>query len=228
MSYSILVVDNELPYLDLLEANLRVEGYEVFTAQSGEEALKVLHEHPIHLVLLDILLPHEDGFALCQRIRSFSDVGLIILTTQNREEDRVRGLNAGADDYVVKPFSITELLARIRAVLRRIGSRQRSTPSVIEYNDLRIDLGRAEVSKRGVPISLSATEYRLLLQFVLHRGKVLSGTWLLQNVWGADYDDQERELLWVTIARLRQKLEDDPRHPRYILTRPGEGYWMPA
>ncbi len=228
MSYSILVVDNELPYLDLLEANLRAEGYEVFTAQSGEDALKVLHEHPIQLVLLDILLPNEDGFALCQRIRSFSDVGLIILTTQNREEDRVRGLNAGADDYVVKPFSITELLARIRAVLRRTESRQQPTTSVIEYNDLRIDLGRAEVYKRGVPISLSTTEYRLLLQFVLHRGKVLSGTWLLQNVWGADYDDQERELLWVTIARLRQKLEDDPRHPRYILTRPGKGYWMPA
>ncbi|MBO9367132.1 MAG: response regulator transcription factor [Chloroflexi bacterium] len=228
MSYSILVVDSELPYLDLLEANLRAEGYEVFTAQSGEEALKILHEHPVHLVLLDILLPDEDGFTLCRRIRSFSDAGLIILTTQNREEDRVRGLNAGADDYVVKPFSIIELLARIRAVLRRTGSRQPSMPSVIEYNDLKIDLGRAEVSKRGVPISLSATEYRLLLQFVLHRGKVLSGTWLLQNVWGADYDDQERELLWVTIARLRQKLEDDPRHPRYILTRPGEGYWMPV
>ncbi len=229
MSYSILVVDDDPPYLDLLEANLRTEGYEVFTARSGEEALKLLHEHSIHLVLLDILLPDQDGFTLCQRIRSSLNVGIIILTARNREEERIKGFNAGADDYVVKPFSIIELLARIRAVLRRVGSEEQPyMPPVIEYNDLKIDLGRAEVFKRGVPISLSATEYRLLLQFVLHRGKVLSGPWLLQNVWGAGYDDQERELLWVTIARLRQKLEDDPRHPRYILTRPGEGYWMPG
>lgn len=230
MNHCILAVDDEPHYLDLLYANLRVDGYEVLTARNGEEALNMLITHTVHLVLLDVVLPDVDGITLCQRIRTFSRVPVIMLTARVSEEERVRGLDAGADDYVSKPFSITELLARVRAVLRRVETRQ-SLPSsdlepVIEYGDLKVDLGRAEVWKRGQPVPLSTTEYRLLLQFLLHRGKVLSTPWLLRSVWGAGYEN-EREVLWVTIARLRQKIEDDPRRPRYILTRSGEGYWMP-
>ncbi|MFN3741586.1 MAG: response regulator transcription factor [Anaerolineales bacterium] len=228
MNHCILIVDDEPDYLDLLYANLRVDGYEVLTARNGEEALNMLIAHPVHLVLLDVVLPDVDGITLCQRIRTFSRLPVIMLTARASEEERVRGLDAGADDYISKPFSITELLARVRAVLRRVETRHASSDlePVIEYGDLRVDLGRAEVWKRGQPVSLSPTEYRLLLQFLLHRGKVLSTPWLLRNVWGAGYEN-EREVLWVTIARLRQKIEDDPRRPRYVLTRPGEGYWMP-
>lgn len=230
MNHCILVVDDEPHYLDLLHANLRVDGYEVLTARNGEEALNMLITHTVHLVLLDVVLPDVDGITLCQRIRTFSRVPIIMLTARVSEEERVRGLDSGADDYVSKPFSITELLARVRAVLRRVEIRQ-SLPSsdlepVIEYGDLKVDLGRAEVWKRGQLVHLSATEYRLLLQFLLHRGKVLSTPWLLRSVWGASYEN-EREVLWVTIARLRQKIEDDPRQPCYVLTRSGEGYWMP-
>lgn len=227
MSHCILVVDDEPHYLDLLEANLHLDGYEVLTAQSGKEALNLLTTHVVHLVLLDVLLPDMDGFTLCQRIRAFSHVPIIMLTARNQEEDRIRGLNAGADDYVSKPFSIVELLARVRAVLRRMeGTSALVAEPVIELGDLKVDFGRVEVRKRGQLLLLSSTEYRLLLQFITHRGEVLSPSWLLRTVWGREYED-EREVLWVTIARLRQKIEDDPRHPRYILTRHGEGYWMP-
>lgn len=227
MSHCILVVDDEPHYLDLLEANLHLDGYEVLTAQSGKEALNLLTTHVVHLVLLDVLLPDLDGFTLCQRIRSFSRVPIIMLTARSQEEERIRGLNAGADDYVSKPFSMVELLARVRAVLRRTeGTLASVAEPVIELGDLKVDFGRAEVRKRGQLLLLSSTEYRLLLQFIAHRGEVLSPSWLLRTVWGREYED-EREVLWVTIARLRQKIEDDPRHPRYILTRHGEGYWMP-
>lgn len=227
MSHCILVVDDEPHYLDLLEANFHLDGYKVLTAQSGKEALNLLTTHVVHLVLLDVLLPDLDGFTLCQRIRAFSRVPIIMLTARNQEEDRIRGLNAGADDYVSKPFSIVELLARVRAVLRRTeGTSALVAEPVIELGDLKVDFGRAEVRKRGQLLLLSSTEYRLLLQFIVHRGEVLSPSWLLRTVWGREYEN-EREVLWVTIARLRQKIEDDPRHPRYILTRHGEGYWMP-
>lgn len=229
MNHCLLVVDDEPHYLDLLYANLRVDGYEVLTARNGEEALNMLITHTVHLVLLDVVLPDVDGITLCRRIRAFSRVPIIMLTARVSEEERVRGLDAGADDYISKPFSITELLARVRAVLRRVETKHLSSSDlepVIEYGDLKVDLGRAEVWKRGQLVPLSATEYRLLLQFLLHRGKVLSTSWLLRSVWGTSYEN-EREVLWVTIARLRQKIEDDPRKPCYVLTRSGEGYWMP-
>ncbi|MGC8856252.1 MAG: response regulator transcription factor [Anaerolineae bacterium] len=227
MSKRILIVDDEPRYLRLLEANLRTEGYEVVTAQDGLQAIEVFSSQPIDLVLLDIMMPRLDGFATTQRLREFSNVPIIILTAKGEEQDRVRGLDLGADDYLVKPFSATELLARVRAVLRRaqlpteIGAARFFT-----HDNLKIDFARAEVWVGEQPVSLSATEYRLLLQFVHNVGKVLTSEELLTSVWGPEYKG-DKEILWVSIARLRQKLEDDAHNPRHIVTRSGLGYLMP-
>ncbi|GAB4504092.1 MAG: response regulator transcription factor [Anaerolineales bacterium] len=227
MSKRILIVDDEPRYLRLLEANLRTEGYEVATAQDGIQAIDIFSSQPIDLILLDVMMPRLDGFATCQRIREYSNVPIIMLTAKGEEQDRVRGLDVGADDYLVKPFSATELLARVRAVLRRS---QLPTPDgqarFFTHDDLKIDFARAEVWVREQPIPLSATEYRLLLQFVHHVGKILTAEDLLTAIWGPEYK-AEKEILWVSIARLRQKLEPDPHAPKYIVTRSGLGYLMP-
>ena len=227
MSKRIMIVDDEPRYLRLLEANLRTEGYEVATAQDGVQALDVFSSQPIDLMLLDIMMPRMDGFSVCQRIREYSDVPIIILTAKGEEQDRVRGLDLGADDYLVKPFSATELLARVRAVLRRS---QMPTDTgqtrFFTHGDLKIDFARAEVWRGEQPISLSATEYRLLLQFSHNVGKVLTSEDLLTSVWGPEYKT-EKEILWVSIARLRQKLEEDPHAPIHVVTRSGLGYLMP-
>lgn len=228
MSKRILVVDDEPRYLRLLEANLLAEGYEVIKARDGREALSVFASSgPIDLIILDVMMPFMDGFTVCERIREFSDVPIIIVTAKGDEKDRVHGLDLGADDYLTKPFSATELLARVRAVLRRAKSNYAiENIQQFEHGDLKIDFARAEVWRQGEPVSLSATEYRLLLQFVHNVGRVLSSETLLSNVWGEEYS-QDKEILWVTIARLRQKLEEDPHKPRHIVTRTGLGYIMP-
>lgn len=227
MSKRILIVDDEPRYLRLLEANLRTEGYEVATAQDGVQAIDIFSSQPIDLILLDIMMPRLDGFSTCQRIREYSNVPIIMLTAKGEEQDRVRGLDVGADDYLVKPFSATELLARVRAVLRRS---QLPPPSgqarFFTLNDLKIDFARAEVWMGEKFVPLSATEYRLLLQFVHHVGKILTAEELLTAIWGPEYK-MEKEVLWVSIARLRQKLEPDPHNPKYIVTRSGLGYLMP-
>jgi DNA-binding response OmpR family regulator len=228
MSKRILIVDDEPRYLRLLEANLRTEGYEVATAQDGVQALDVFSAQPIDLVLLDVMMPRLDGFGVCQRLREFSNVPIVILTARGEEQDRVRGLDLGADDYLVKPFSATELLARVRAVLRRAHAPTETTGQArfFAHGDLKIDLARAEVWRGEEPISLSATEYRLLLQFCHHVGKILTSEDLLTSVWGAEYKN-DKEILWVSIARLRQKLEADAHAPHHIVTRSGLGYLMP-
>ena len=227
MSKRILIVDDEPRYLRLLEANLRTEGYEVSSAQDGVQALDVFSSQPIDLVLLDIMMPRMDGFSVCQRLREFSDVPIIILTAKGEEQDRVRGLDLGADDYLVKPFSATELLARVRAVLRRSQMPTESGQTrLFTHGDLKIDYARAEVWRAEQPISLSATEYRLLLQFTHNVGNILTSEDLLTGVWGPEYK-AEKEILWVSIARLRQKLEEDPHSPIHIVTRSGLGYLMP-
>jgi len=223
----ILVVDDEPRYLRLLEANLRTEGYEVITAQDGMQAVETFSANPVDLILMDVMMPKLDGFAACQRIREFSNVPIIILTAKGEEQDRVRGLDLGADDYLVKPFSATELLARVRAVLRRSQfSKDVSQSRFFEHGNLRIDFARAEVWRGNQPVFLSATEYRLLLQFAHNVGVVLSAEDLLTSVWGPEYRS-DKEILWVSIARLRQKLEDDAHAPKHIVTRSGLGYLMP-
>ncbi|OGO75796.1 MAG: DNA-binding response regulator [Chloroflexi bacterium RIFOXYD12_FULL_57_15] len=226
MAKRVLIVDDEPRYLRLLDANLRTEGYEVVTAQDGQQAIDIFSSQPIDLILLDIMMPRLDGFAATQRIREFSSVPIIILTAKGEEQDRVRGLDLGADDYLVKPFSATELLARVRAVLRRAQlPTEGDQARFFTHDNLRIDFARAEVWRGEQAVSLSATEYRLLLQFAHSLGKILTAEDLLTSVWGPEYKT-DKEILWVSIARLRQKLEDDPHNPKHIVTRSGLGYIM--
>ncbi len=226
MSKRILIVDDEPRYLRLLEANLKTEGYGVVTASDGLQAIEVFSSQPVDLVLLDVMMPRLDGFGVCQRIREFSNVPIIILTAKGEEQDRVRGLDLGADDYLVKPFSATELLARVRAVLRRAQTpAEHEQERFFSHENLKIDFARAEVWRDDQPISLSATEYRLLLQFAHNVGKILTSEDLLTSVWGPEYKN-DKEILWVSIARLRQKLEHDAHNPRHIMTRSGLGYLM--
>jgi len=226
MSTSILIVDDEPRYLRLMEANLVTEGYEVYKALNGQEAVNIVADRRPDLVLLDVMMPVLDGFSACERIREFSNVPIIIVTARGSENDRVRGLDLGADDYIVKPFSATELLARVRSVLRRAQiSRSAFQESIFSHDNLRIDFARAEVSKDNRTVYLSATEYRLLIQFAHNLGAILSSEQLLTDVWGPEYRE-DKEILWVSISRLRQKLETDPKNPQHILTRSGLGYTM--
>jgi DNA-binding response OmpR family regulator len=228
MSTRILVVDDEPRYIRLMEANLGSEGFSVLKAANGQEAVEAVAEYRPDLVLLDIMMPVLDGFGACERIREFSNVPIIVVTAKGEERDRVRGLDLGADDYIVKPFSATELLARVRSVLRRAtNSGSVFQQTVFNHGNLRIDFARAEVFRDDKMVFLSATEYRLLLQMARNLGKVLPSEQLLSDVWGPEYRD-DKEILWVSISRLRQKLEDDPRNPLHIVTRPGLGYTMPA
>jgi DNA-binding response OmpR family regulator len=223
----ILVVDDEPRYVRLMEANLISEGYQVLKAYDGQGAVEMVAEDQPDLVLLDVMMPGLNGFGACERIREFSSVPIIMVTAKGEEQDRVHGLDVGADDYIVKPFSATELLARVRAVLRRAQvSGSTFQQSVFNHGNLQIDLARAEVFKDEKMVFLSATEYRLLLQFVHNLGSILTSEDLLVNVWGPEYRE-DKEILWVSISRLRQKLEDDPRNPQHIVTRSGMGYTMP-
>ena len=227
MATQILVVDDEARYQHLVKVNLEAAGYMVSTAGNGEEALEMVSSRQPDLVILDVMMPRLDGFTACERIRQFSSVPIIMLTAKGEEQDRVRGLNVGADDYVVKPFSATELIARVRAVLRRAQNADSATQNrFFIHGNLKIDFARAEVWKDEKPVFLSATEYRLLIQFAHHVGQVLSAEDLLAAVWGGQYRE-DKEILWVSIARLRQKLEDNPHSPLHIVTRSGLGYLMP-
>ncbi len=228
MSTSILIVDDEPRYLRLMEANLATEGYLVLKALNGQEAVNIVADKHPDLVLLDVMMPILDGFSACERIREFSSVPIIVVTARGSENDRVRGLDLGADDYIVKPFSATELLARVRAVLRRAQiSGSAFQQSIFNHGDIRIDFARAEVFKDDRIVYLSATEYRLLMQFAHNLGGVLTSEQLLTDVWGPEYRD-DKEILWVSISRLRQKLEKDAKNPQHILTRSGLGYTMPS
>lgn len=227
MFQTILIVDDEPRYLRLMEANLITEGYHVYKATNGQEAVDITAEKHPDLVLLDVMMPILSGFEACQRIREFSNVPIIIVTARGSESDRVRGLDLGADDYIVKPFSATELMARVRAVLRRAQSSGSAfQQSSFTHGNLRIDFARAEVFKDEKIVYLSATEYRLLLQFAQNIGTVLTSEQLLTDVWGNEYHE-DKEILWVSISRLRQKLEVDPKNPQHIVTRSGLGYTMP-
>ncbi len=227
MSERVLIVDDEPRFVKLVEANLQTEGYEVLKGANGREAVQMTANDKPNLVLLDVMMPEVDGFQACERIRGFSSVPIIMLTAKGEEEHKVQGLNSGADDYIVKPFSASELLARVKAVLRRAEMNGADMEeSVLSYLDLEIDLARAKVFLAGEPVSLSSTEYRLLLQFATNVGRPLSSEKLLSSVWGDEYRE-DKEILWVSISRLRQKLEQNPKKPKFIVTRSGKGYMMP-
>lgn len=227
-SIRILVVDDEPRYQQLVQVNLESDEYQVETSDNGQEAIEAVANSQPDLVLMDVMMPVMDGFTATERIREFSTVPIIILTAKGEERDRVRGLDAGADDYVVKPFSAQELLARVRAVLRRA---ERSPGDdfhapVFNHYELEIDLARARVTSDEEEVQLTATEYRLLQTFAATMGHVQTPEDLLTNVWGPEYRD-DKEILWVCLSRLRQKIEPDPKNPIHIVTRQGIGYLMP-
>ena len=222
----ILIVDDDH---DLLEAvglglQLQWQGVEVANATDGEQGLEVFFAESPDVVLLDVGLPRLDGFEVLRRIRAVSDTPVLMLTARGEELDKVRGLEIGADDYVTKPFSPLELLARIKAILRRadLPPPVRAVPSFVS-GDLAVNFDSREVTKGGRPIPLTALEYRLLYQLVRNAGHVMPREALLARVWGEEYRDQA-DYLKVYVSRLRAKLEDDPDRPRYILTERGLGY----
>jgi len=228
MSKNILVVDDEPLYIRLLKVNLEAEGYQIASARNGEEALESISQQMPDLIIMDVMMPKMDGITTCIRIRQFSNVPIILLTALGEEQDRVTGLNIGADDYVVKPFSATELVARVKAVLRRTQENSDGARTkIFTHGNLKIDIAKAEVWKGDHQVYLSATEYKLLIHFAHNLGKVLSAEELLAATWGPSYKE-EKEILWVSIARLRQKLEDNPHNPEHIVTRTGLGYQMPS
>ena len=222
----ILIVDDDHDLLEALGLGLQLQwqGIDVLTATDGESALTRFFDDSPDDVLLDVGLPRLDGFEVLKRIRQVSDTPVLMLTARGEELDKVRGLEIGADDYVTKPFSPLELLARIKAVLRRseLPPPVRVAPS-FSADDLTVNFDSQEVQRSGQAVALSATEYRLLFQLVRNAGHVVPRETLLARVWGDDYRDQT-DYLKVYISRLRAKLEDDPERPRFILTERGLGY----
>jgi DNA-binding response OmpR family regulator len=220
----ILVVDDEPRYIRAIQINLEASGYEVITARDGQTAIELAAGEEPDLILLDIRMGGLDGYEVCRRIREFSAVPIIMLTALAEDADKVAGLDVGADDYVTKPFSADELLARVRAVLRRVELSERQDPSsTFQAGDLLVDLARQRVFVRGQEVNLTPTEYRLLCELVRQAGRVLVPEYLLEKVWGIGYEGENR-LLWQAVHRLRRKIEHDPRNPRHIQTRPGIGY----
>ncbi|HEY3111576.1 MAG TPA: response regulator transcription factor [Chloroflexota bacterium] len=226
MGPTVLVVDDDRRYRDLLELNLARRGYRPLIASDGLAALNLLEREPVDLVTLDLMLPDIDGYELCRRIREYSDVPIIMLTAKADDGYKVRGLNIGADDYVTKPFSPDELLARIEAVLRRHGATAAAIarPPLVS-GQLVVDFARHRVTLRGREVHLTPHEYKLLYHLAVNAGRVLVHDEILRRVWGVGYQDQT-DLLQTTVRRLRHKIEDDPSAPRYLLTRRGIGYLL--
>lgn len=226
MAEKILVVDDEPRVVRLVSEVLKAMGYQVIAAVSGESALEMIALEQPDLVLLDVLLPSgPDGYEVCSRIREFSDVPVIMLTAKAQESDILRGFDAGADDYLTKPFSARELVARVRAVLRRAQRPEELRPTRLTCGDLEIDFARRIVRVRGERVSLTRTEYALLRYLALHANCVVLHEELLTAVWGPEYRD-DVDYLRAYIRYLRRKLEEDPSHPRLILTSPGIGYML--
>jgi DNA-binding response OmpR family regulator len=220
----ILVVDDEPRYVRAIQFNLESSGYEVLVARQGETAIEMVAKERPDLVILDIKMPGLDGYEACRQIRAFSNVPIIMLTALAEDADKVKGLDIGADDYVVKPFGADELLARVRAVLRRAADApQPEQQPIFRAGDLLVDFAQKRVFTHCREIKLTPTEYRLLYELVQHADRVLVPEYLLKQVWGVGYEG-ENHLLWQAVHRLRQKIEPDPANPQYVQTRPGIGY----
>ncbi len=226
---AILIVDDELDICTLLEYNLQKEGFVTHSVHDGISALKRLQKGSYDLMILDLMLPQMDGIQLCRHVRgdaTLKSLPIIMLTAKDEELDRVLGLEMGADDYVTKPFSVREVVARVKAVLRRTDMRgPEGNRSRIEAGELVIDLERFTVTKRGEPVELSAREFRLLQYLAEHPGRIYSRDFLLDAVWGDDVFVEPRTVD-VFIRRIREKIEDDPSSPYYIRTKRGVGYYF--
>lgn len=222
---TILVVDDEPRIVRLVRSNLEPAGYKVLTAADGEQGLRMAEMHDPDLIVLDIMMPGMDGWDVCRRVREFTTVPILMLTAKGDEQDKVKGLEMGADDYLPKPFGINELLARVRALLRRakLPGESKRDP-VFVCGDLSMNFAQRRVTVKGKgDIKLSPTEYKLLYELVTNAGRVLLHQDLLRKVWGRGYGE-ETEYLRVYVRYLRQKLEPDSSKPQYILTEPGVGY----
>lgn len=223
---TILAVDDEPRVLKLLKANLESSGYNVLTASDGEQAVQIVESELPDLVILDLMLPKMDGYAVCRHVREFSAVPIIMLTARSAQVDLIHGFEVGADDYLTKPFSVTELLMRVQAVLRRskwpeeIMSRQG-----FKTGPIQIDFAQHRVTVDAEPVKLTPTEYRLLAYLASNANRVILHRELLRAVWGPEYGE-ETEYLRVYMRYLRQKLEPEPSDPRYLLTQPGAGYML--
>jgi DNA-binding response OmpR family regulator len=221
---TILLVDDDPALLRLVTMSLRGEGYRVITAYRGADALRLAYREQPDLIILDIMMPHMDGWEVCQRLREMTDTPIIFLTARDGLQDRLRGFAAGADDYIAKPFNIDELLLRIAAVLRR-AEQKRRPPSVLSFDDgnLEIDLDGHRVTLQGEEVSLTLKELKVLACLVKQAGKVVSGEQILLEAWGESYSGTA-DYVRAYISRLRRKLEEEPENPRYILTQHGAGY----
>ena len=220
----ILIVDDELAIIKLLRASLQARDYEVFSATNGAEALRALEIELPDLLILDITMPKMDGFEVCRQLREWSQIPIIMLSARGDETDKVKCLDLGADDYVTKPFSTNELMARVRSVLRRSESTT-AIPKRASFitDDFQINFAERRITVAGDEAKFTPTEYNLLQELVLNAGKVLTHSYLLKKVWGPEYQD-EKEYLHVFARRLRLKLEPNPSNPKYIMTVPGVGY----
>jgi two-component system, OmpR family, KDP operon response regulator KdpE len=219
----ILVVDDEPQIRRVLYRSLQTRGYDVRVAADGDSALQMFADWAPDLVITDLAMANMGGLELCHQLRAKSEVPILVLSVKGEEKTKVEALDAGADDYVTKPFGMDELLARIRATLRRIPTTTADAPQLIEIGDFRLDLAGHSVMVKEKEIHLTPKEYDLMVYFARHAGKVLTHRALLAAVWGGDYTEQT-EYLRVFIGQLRKKIEADPSHPRYILTEPWIGY----
>ena len=219
----ILVVDDEPQIRRVMKTALTAHGYEAYEVRTGEEALDSLRECNPDLILLDMNMPGMGGMAACRSIRAISETPIIVLSVRDREQDKIAALDAGADDYVTKPFSVNELMARIRANLRRTPWQTGSEEPIVLSERLKVDFGARQVIANGREVRLTPKEFDLLHYFVANANKPITHRKLLQTLWGPDYGE-EVEYLRVFVSQLRKKIEDDPAHPRYIVTEPWVGY----
>lgn len=228
MKNRVLIAEDEKPISDIIKFNLEKEGYEIITAYDGEDALKKALNEQLELIILDIMLPSMDGFEICKRVREKSSVPIIMVTAKEEEVDKILGLELGADDYITKPFSIRELVARVKANVRRqemnINADQQEK-EIIKNKDLSIDLMKYEVKKGSTSIDLTVREFELLKFLAKRKDQVFSREQLLERVWGYEYYGDIRTVD-VTVRRLREKVEDDSSNPTYIMTKRGVGYYF--
>ena len=225
MNRKILVVDDEKNILDLVVFNLKKEGYDVITAQDGLKGLSLALSEDPELILLDIMMPKLDGFEVCRRIREKLQTPIIMLTARAEEIDKVLGFELGADDYVTKPFGVRELMARVKANLRKHTPEKTTDATTLDFGEITIDTGKYEVYRRGELIELTRREYELIKFLATQNNQVFSREALLEKVWGYEYFGDVRTVD-VTIRRLRTKIEDNPEKPKYILTKRGVGYYF--
>ena len=224
----IVIVEDEKAISDIIKFNVEKEGYQAYTAFDGEEGLALIREVDPDLILLDLMMPKMDGLEVCRRVRKTKNTPIIMLTAKAEEVDKVVGLEIGADDYVTKPFGVRELMARVRANLRRVENTKpmvKEDENIIREGNIKIDIGKYEVQKNGQVIELTHLEFELLKFLCSQKGQVFSRETLLREVWGYEYYGDIRTID-VTVRRLREKIEDDPSKAEYVLTKRGIGYYF--